>query len=130
MTQVKLAQSLDNLEQALARLRDALAVAEPNQLMIDGTILRFEFVIELFWKTIKRSLAAEAVHVTTPRETLKAAYKAEWIQNETIWLEMLDDRNNTSHVYDEAMALKIYQHIRANFSELERAFAFLQNKFR
>lgn len=35
---------------------------------------------------------------------------------------MLNDRNQTSHVYDEAMALKIYQHIKANFPELKQVF--------
>jgi len=37
---------------------------------IDGTIQRFEFVIELYWKTLKRLLALEGINTYTPRESL------------------------------------------------------------
>ena len=74
---------------------------------MDGTIQRFEFVIELFWKTLKRLLAAEGIQTGTPREAMQRAFEANWLGDETAWLQMLKDRNETSHVYDEASAKKI-----------------------
>lgn len=31
--------------------------------------------------------------------------------DETIWLEMLQDRNNTTHMYNEAAAKELVEHI-------------------
>ncbi|WP_268811322.1 HI0074 family nucleotidyltransferase substrate-binding subunit [Virgibacillus dakarensis] len=75
MSKRKAMQSLVNLEKALDRLEDALRVDEMNSLYIDGTIQRFEFSLELYWKTLKRLLAEEGIETKTPREALKQAYK-------------------------------------------------------
>lgn len=48
MNEAKINQSLTNLGHALARLREALQEQEANSLAIDGTIQRFEFVMELY----------------------------------------------------------------------------------
>lgn len=105
-------QTLETLGRALDRLEEA--VAEPEQasrLVIDGTIQRFEFAIELFWKALKRLLEAEGVQTATPREALRAAYAAGWLDDEALWLGMLADRNRSSHLYDEAMARALWQRI-------------------
>lgn len=122
MSQKKTNQSLENLGKALARLEEALAIPSPSGVVIDGTIQRFEFCLELFWKTLKRLLQDEGIIVNTPKETLKAAFQNHWLHDETAWLEMLNDRNLTSHVYDEEMALRIYGDIRGNFPEMKRVF--------
>jgi nucleotidyltransferase substrate binding protein (TIGR01987 family) len=129
MSEIKIKQSMVNLENALQRLKEALDEPKHNALIIDATIQRFEFVIELYWKTLKRLLDSQGIHATTPKEVLKKAYVAEWLKNETAWLQMLEDRNETSHVYDEEKAKEIYQHIHNNFSELQKTFKFLKKKF-
>jgi nucleotidyltransferase substrate binding protein (TIGR01987 family) len=93
----KPSQSLVNLATALERLREALQEPEANKLAVDGTIQRFEFVFELYWKTLKRLLAWEGIQTQTPRETLQRAYQAGWLADETAWLQMLRDRSQTSH---------------------------------
>jgi nucleotidyltransferase substrate binding protein (TIGR01987 family) len=113
MSDAKLARSIANLGRALARLEEAVAQpVEASPLTVDGTIQRFEFAIELFWKTLKRRLAIEGIETATPRETLSAAFQAHWLDDETAWLDMLADRNRTSHIYDEKMARVIYTRIR------------------
>ncbi|MBE0510941.1 MAG: nucleotidyltransferase substrate binding protein, partial [Gammaproteobacteria bacterium] len=59
MSEEKIQQSLTNLGRALTRLEEALKEPDTNSLVIDGTIQRFEFVIELFWKAFKRILSRE-----------------------------------------------------------------------
>lgn len=125
----KAAQGLRNLGSALERLREALGEPEHSTLAIDGTIQRFEFVIELFWKTLKRCLEQEGIETRTPKETLQRAHQAAWLGDETAWLQMLRDRNETSHIYDEAAARRIYGHIREYFPEMEKTFAFLSDRF-
>lgn len=114
--------SLRNLSRALDRLGEALDVPEDSPLAIDGTIQRFEFALELFWKTLKRLLAEEGIEVTTPRETLRKAFQVGWLSDEAAWLQMLQDRNTTSHIYDEETARRIYGHIRANYPEMKQVF--------
>lgn len=129
MSDIKIKQSLLNLGNALDRLQDALAEPEHNSLIVDGTIQRFEFAIELFWKTLKRLLSAEGVDANTPKEVLKKAYAVHWIDDETVWLQMLRDRNETSHVYNEDKAEEIFQRIKTSYySELRKVFEFLQTK--
>ena len=129
MSATKLHQSLNSLEAALQRLKEALQEPDDNSLIIDGTIQRFEFVIELYWKTLKRILAFEGVQSGTPRETLQQAYQAGWLKDETLWLQMLRDRNQTSHIYNEATARQIYRRIKQYQPEMEQTFHFLQQLF-
>lgn len=104
----KVEMSLRNLKRALDRLSEALEVPESNTLAIDGTIQRFEFALELFWKTLKRLLAEEGVETSTPKDTLRKAFQVGWLTDEGAWLQMLSDRNTTSHIYDEETAKRIY----------------------
>jgi hypothetical protein len=55
-TERKLRRSFENLERALSRLEEALGVDRKNSLMMDGTIYRFEFTVETYWKMLKRLL--------------------------------------------------------------------------
>ncbi|MBW6477275.1 MAG: nucleotidyltransferase substrate binding protein [Chromatiales bacterium] len=126
MSEEKIQQSLTNLDRALTRLEEALKEPDTISLVIDGTIQRFEFVIELFWKAFKRILSREGIQVSTPRESIKQAYQVGWIEDEEAWLAMLRDRNETSHVYDEATARRIYESIKRNFVALERVFGRLR----
>lgn len=103
--------SLANLERALSRLEEALAVPRDAPLAVDGTIQRFEFAIELMWKSLKRILADEGIETATPREAITEAFQARWIDDEGLWLSMLRDRNTTSHIYDEETARQIYARI-------------------
>ena len=110
-------------------MAEALSEPEDNPLAVDGTIQRFEFVFELFWKTLRRLLAEEGVDTSTPREALQGAFAAGWIADETAWLSMLEARNETSHTYDETKAREVYTSIRRHFPELTRAHRFLLDRF-
>lgn len=130
MPNQKLGDSLENLGRALERLREGLELPDAAPLAIDGTIQRFEFVIELFWKVLKRALAAEGIETTTPKEALQRAYQAGWLADEETWLSALRDRNETSHVYDETTARAIYSRIRTYWPELKRCHGLLIDRFR
>lgn len=129
MSERKIIQGLNNLAKALTRLEEALKVGRDNSLYIDGTIQRFEFTIELYWKTLRRLLEDEGIVTKTPRETLKQAYAVGWLKNEEAWLQMLKDRNETSHIYNEKMAQNIYENIEGYFPEMKSTFTELQDKY-
>lgn len=106
------AESFQKFEKALMSL--SVIVNQPmreDRSNIDATIQRFEFTIELFWKLLKKILYTQGVTVQYPRDILKEAYAGGLIDDEQIWLSMLNDRNQTSHTYDEDLADQIYLRI-------------------
>ena len=102
---------LDDLGRSLDRLAEALAVPVDEPLAIDGTIQRFEFTFELFWKAMRRLLAREGIEGNSPRAVLREAFRLGWLDEEQSWLKLLEDRNLTSHTYREPLALEIYRRI-------------------
>lgn len=120
---------LANFGHALARLREALGVPSDAPLAIDGTVQRFEFVFELAWKTLKAALEAEGVGARTPREVLREATRAGWLTDEDTWLDMLEDRNLSSHTYSEESAREIYGRIRLNAPALDEIYGFLVQRY-
>ena len=88
--------------------RLAEAVAQPqSELIRDATIQRFEFTFEVVWKTLKLYLERQGYECGGPRPTLKKAFAENLIPTPgeaDAWLQMLEDRNLTSHAYDEAQA--------------------------
>lgn len=112
------------------------AVSKPftgDRIVIDGTIQRFEFTIELFCKLLKVLLFAKGIEVKFPKDVLKEAYQGKFIHEEQIWISILNDRNQTSHTYDEHLADRIYENckgyakiFRKTYDELwERKVEFL-----
>ena len=102
--------AVNSLRDALERLHEVLEIPiDQHRIIIDATIKRFEFTFELFLKTMKRRLALEGIDVKSPRQTLQKAYELSWIDDEQLWLSMMNDRNETSHVYDEEKAHEIYK---------------------
>ncbi len=131
MSEIKAKQSLLNLGNAINRLKEVVAQEEDEKgILVDAAIQRFEFCIELFWKTIKRLLQYEGIIASTPKEVLKHAFQQHWFDDEMIWLAMLDDRNKTSHIYDELTAVAIFKRIKSEYSpELCRTYYFLRDKY-
>ena len=51
----------------------------------------------------------------SPRATVKECFQIGIIENAEEWLDMLDDRNLTSHTYDEEIAKEIYSNILSKY---------------
>ena len=117
-----LSDKLDNFSNALKKLEEAFA-EEGHSLCLDGTIKRFEFSFEMAWKALKKFLLYEGTECLSARDCIKKAYQLEFIKEEEIWLNILKDKNSTSHIYNEKEAEEIYQRIKnvyfAEFKKLE-----------
>lgn len=111
---------------AFFRLKESLDIDIDNSIVIDGVIQRFEFTFELSWKLMKAYLEYEGVEVNSPRGTIKAAFEYGIIEDGDSWINMMIDRNKTSHIYDQAEALEIYNKIRNNHIKY---FESLKSKF-
>ena len=111
----------ENFCKATARLAEALsdmALAPTSTVIRDGVIQRFEFTFDLAWKSLREYMAdngADMSNVVFSKQTFKTAYATHLIDDEQLWLDMLDARNITSHVYDDAQADRIAADIRDRY---------------
>lgn len=94
-------------EKAVVKLSDVLK-QEKNEYIRDSAIQRFEFTFELAWKAMKGFLEEQGIVVYSPRESVKGAFQAGLIEEDSAWLEMIELRNLTSHTYNESTAEEIY----------------------
>ncbi len=121
--------NINALEKALTRLNESLQFDLSQPLVVDACIQRFEFCIELTWKTLKRCLAIEGIEANTPRECIQQAYSIHWINDESAWLSMLKDRNLTSHTYKEDLALEIYHRLPLHYQAMADLYQLLSRRF-
>lgn len=111
-----LTESFQQLDKALKALKVMIdKPIDPDRGVVDASIQRFEFCVELFWKHLKRIIESHGQSVFYPKDVLQAAYAGKLIDDEAIWLQMLKERNLTSHTYNEQLADEIYTHIKFTF---------------
>ena len=109
---------IEQLEKAFENLKIIIEAYEKEKDKIikdglrDSIIQRFEFVTELSWNLMKKYLDENLVlEVYSPRSVIKESYKQDLIENGELWLDILEDRNLTSHTYDENTANRIKDNI-------------------
>ncbi len=97
-------QRFQNFDRAIVLLREPIerGVETLSALEKEGTIQRFEFAMELAWKTVKDFMEHEGQVIVpiTPRNVLKEAFAARILKDGQVWIDMLDNRNLLSHTYD------------------------------
>ncbi len=103
--------ALNKLDRAYKTLKEAVDIAE-NNLERDGTIKRFEFTFEVFWKMLKINLDYYGVDCNSPKICIKEAFRNKLIDDGEIFLDMLEDRNKTTHIYDDETAAQIFERIK------------------
>ena len=113
-TSEKLSLALKKFSSALERLHEAVG-EPPSSIQSDAVLQRFEFTFELCWRALRIYLAeTEGIEVSSPKGTLKAAFRQGLIQNteEQRFFQMLEDRNTSTHVYDERESHEIFARVR------------------
>ena len=108
-------QRFENFEKAFLLLECAIHIDNPSEVERAGLIQFFEMTFELGWKMMKDYLEAQGFLVKTPRETIKQAFQIELIDDGQTWLLALEDRNLTTHTYDEETAIQIEKLIREKY---------------
>ncbi len=85
-----------------------------NEFIISGIIDKFSIQFELGWKTLKELLSYEgsrAALTGSPRGVIKEAYAVYPFFDGDLWLAMLKDRNDMSHIYDGTAAKELVKRI-------------------
>ena len=108
-------QRFGQFEKAFLLLQDAIKIDKPSVTERAGLIQFFEMAFELAWKLLKDFEEAEGFIVKSPREAIKQAFQANIICQGHDWIDALEDRNLTTHTYNENTAIAVEQKIRNKY---------------
>lgn len=126
----RLEQKITTLEKALRSLEESYAKFRANKEsyyykeLRDSVIKRFEYTIDYLWKTLKLYLEKKHQIITaeSPKKIFDQTHKA-GIVNDTeliIFRDMIQDRNNTSHMYQEDLSEGLVQDMDRYLKELNK----------
>jgi len=109
-----------NFEVAFRKLEQFSKQELKDDLDKAGLIQGFAFTFEQSWKAIQKAADQEGVKTVSPKSSFSWAMKKGWISpaDESKWLDMLQDRNLTSHTYREEVANSVIQNIKTIYVEL------------
>lgn len=117
---------IDLFKKALERLEESLNSFADKEFKSpqrhgesrDSVIKRFEFCFDLLWKCLKDYLEKQCgISIASPKSAFRECFIQGFINKQEFESldKMLDDRNNTSHRYDEFMAEEIAARATAHY---------------
>ena len=137
--ETKFARKLSDLAGAESNFRDALTL-EPAlfpDIVADsiksGQIQKFEFTVELLWKTVQAFLfEVDGVDAVTPKSVAKEFVEANYCDYETyeLFIRAINDRNHLSHIYRQEMAESIWQFLPEYLCVVEKIVAVMQSNMK
>ncbi len=110
----RLRERINLAAKALATLEEVETIELPAGARRDVAIMRFVYTFEALWRALQRHLAVvEGVEAGTPKSCLRAARDAGLLSDKETEaaLKMVDDRNLTVHIYNEALAKDIFSRV-------------------
>ncbi len=124
--------SLDELKKAVETLKVAIDLynnSNPTDLLVknafrDACIQRFEYCIEMSWKISMKSLGSSTV---AAKPAIREMARSNLINNPELWFTFIEARNETSHSYDEEVAVKVFDKIQLFFPEAIKLIIQLEN---
>ncbi|MBQ9187524.1 MAG: nucleotidyltransferase substrate binding protein [Prevotella sp.] len=127
---VRWLQRFSNYRKALRKLGQAVDIVsekmdwgeEVDDLLQEGLIQRFEYTHELAWKVMKDYAEYQGyTDVKGSRDAFRKGLEMGIIDSGT-WMESIEDRNQTSHNYDDETANEIYEAVVEEYYPLFKKF--------
>lgn len=98
---------------ALLRLHEAID-ADETPMVRDALIQRFEFTYELAWKSMFYWLRDQGEKTPEMASAVfQAAFRCQLVEDPKVWEKTKDNRNETSHTYNEAKAVEVASFVRS-----------------
>lgn len=101
----RIAERYELAVRALAKFHELAHRQDLTEIERDALIQRFEFTFELVWKCAKEYLyTQEGIDVASPKKVIRSCREIGILsESDTeLALKMVDDRNLTTHTYDES----------------------------
>ena len=81
----------------------------------------YEILTELSWKTLKDYLENMGYDkLAAPKQIIRQAFQAEIIREPDLWMEALERRNQTSHIYNPKILESVLKFINERFYKIVR----------
>lgn len=124
----KLEALIKQFQKTIERLEEVLS--EPKtDIVRDSAIQRFEFTLDLSWKTLKTFLEEKkGIICASPKECFREAYRQGIIEYDENWIKFVDMRNETVHTYHEETAELIYNQLPGALPHFKILLSIIQKK--
>jgi nucleotidyltransferase substrate binding protein (TIGR01987 family) len=120
-------QRFNNYKKALSHLDAAVSTANTrtlSDLEQQGLVKAFEFTFELAWNVMKDFLTMHGITgIIGSKDAVRYTFKEKLITNGEIWMRMINDRNHSSHIYDESTKESLVKNIIEEYHDEFMAFA-------
>lgn len=112
-------ENFNKVYELFAMARNEYVNNKSNNINRLALVQSFEIITELGWKVLKDYLASKGIEVFTPKDCIKEAFTINFLPTAQIWIDMVKDRNSSSHEYDmekvdlilEKISLEYYDEI-------------------
>lgn len=95
-------QRFENYKKAYSQFNKFLSKKDLNELEKQGLVQSFEYTHELAWNLMKDFLQYEGIqNLIGSRSTTQEAFNKGIISEGQIWMNMIESRNKTVHIYEE-----------------------------
>ena len=127
---------LYNFSNALNRFSEAIHIKDElyregfSDIYLDILVKRFEFTYEMAWKALKRYLDYLGFDAKSPRGVFKEAYAQGILDEEQVWLDMIEMRNLSSHIYDESEISTMVDEAKRFLKAFEALRDYLEDKLK
>lgn len=139
MNDIRWIQRFDNYRRALKKLKENIAYIQSEfahmnfsdsdvyrdialaaqDIYKQGLIQSFEFTHELAWNMLKDYLDYQGnAELRGSRDTIRESLKVNLIDQGSVWMDMIQSRNKTSHTYNEETANEIFVSIIVDYVPL------------
>lgn len=126
---------LSDYSKSLASLSEALKLdlSKFNEIELDivknGQIQKFEYSVELCWKLIKAFLSEQhGIEAVSPKSAIKEFFIINLLDEGEyeLLIQMIDDRNRLSHIYNEVFFEEIYSKLKVYLDLMEKILVKIQ----
>lgn len=120
---------LNHFKNAIANLEEVMA-ENKTSIVRDSAIKRYEICYELAWKSVQEFLKNEGLEICkSPKQCFKEGFQQGLIIDEEGFVDMIENRNLTTHTYDEELAEMVYQKITKYLLLFKELFRELTKKY-
>lgn len=122
---------LQQATRALLSFKQLALIPSPSMIERDAAIQRFEYTTEACWKAAQATLFEHfGVEAASPKAVIRAAAQNGLLSelDARAAMGLIDDRNLTSHTYNEALAFTLFARLAGHAGVLERLLEGLQRR--
>jgi len=106
--EIRWKQRFSNYQKAMSLLKKFVVKGDLSDLEEQGLIKAFEYTYELAWNTLKDFLEFRGQSdIFGSRDAIQKAFQLGIIEDGEGWMDMLENRNKTSHIYNQETANEI-----------------------